>query len=97
MTAYRGTSHPRLDLLPCLINEYADPGGQHNAARNQVHAPSDTRYDRLPLRRLGGVLAWRLEQMPAELLGHGRAGRSRGLEGEVRNPSRAHRVEEARP
>jgi hypothetical protein len=77
MTAYHGTSHPRLDVLPCLINECADSNGQRHAARNQVHAPSDTGHDRLPVRRLEGHMARRLEQMQVALFGYGRTGKSR--------------------
>ncbi len=78
-------------------NECADPDGQHDAARNQVPSPSDASYNRLAVRRLGGVLARRLDPMPSDLFGHGRAGRPRGLEGEVGSPSQAYRVEEVRP
>jgi hypothetical protein len=60
-----------LDVPRRLINECADSDGQHNAARNQVPSPSDTSYDRLPVRRLGGHLARRMDQMPAELSGYG--------------------------
>jgi hypothetical protein len=64
----------RLDVLLCTINECADYG-QHRAARNQVHATSDARYDRLAVRRLGGHMARRMDQIPAALFGHGREGR----------------------
>ncbi len=56
-----------------LINECADYNGPHNASRNQIPSTSDASHDRLALRRLGGVLAWRLDPTPAELLGNGRA------------------------
>jgi hypothetical protein len=74
--AREGTDPRRLELdVPFpLINECADNGGQHDAARNQVHATSDAGYDWLPLRRLGSVLARRVEQIPAALLGFGGAG-----------------------
>ena len=62
-----------LDVSFRLINECADPDGQHDEARNQVPSPSDASYDRLTLRRLGGHVARRLDSMPAELPGYGRA------------------------
>src|SRR5712691_5862734 len=64
----RRASHARLDVPFRLINECADPdNGQRDAARNQIPSPSDTSYARLPLRRLGGVLARRLDPGPAVL------------------------------
>lgn len=70
-----------LDVPFRLINECADPkSGRHNAARNQVPSPSDSRDAGLALRRLGGVLAGRLEQVAAALSGDGGAGRLQGTE-----------------
>src|SRR6266404_980798 len=67
-----------LDVAFLLINECADAkNGQHHAARNQIPSPPDTRQSRLALRRLGGVLAGRLEQTPAALSRYGGAGRFR--------------------
>ena len=64
----------RLDVLFRTINECADSDGQHHAARNQVHATSDARYDRLAVRRLEGHMARGMDQMAAVLFGHGREG-----------------------
>ena len=58
-----------------LINERADPNGRHDAARNQIPSSSNAGHDRLAVRRLARMLARRLDSMPAELLGYGRAGR----------------------
>jgi hypothetical protein len=63
-----------LDVGVRLINECADSNkGRHHAARNKVPSPSDTSYDWLPLRRLEGMLARRLEQKPAALSRYGSA------------------------
>src|SRR5437879_13559605 len=64
-----GTSSREPDMQwRTVINECADAeGGQHDAARNKIPSPSDTRYARLPLRRLGGVLARRVDPGPAVL------------------------------
>ena|SRR5216684_7163841 len=70
--------HARLDVSFRLINECADPdNGQHDAARNKISSTADPGNARLPVRRLGGVLAGRMEQTPAALSGNGRAGRVR--------------------
>src|SRR5712691_3551313 len=61
-----------LDWALLQSNECADRNhGQRDAARNKVPSPSDTSYARLPLRRLGGVLARRLDPGPAVLPGDG--------------------------
>jgi hypothetical protein len=44
--------------------------GLHHATGNQIPPPSHARGDRLPLRRLAGVLARRLGQKPPVLFGH---------------------------
>jgi len=49
-----------LDVSFRLIDECADPDGQHDAARNQISSPSDASHDRLAIRRLARFLARRL-------------------------------------
>ena len=67
----------RLDVRVDVINECADRGNGQHALRDKVSAPSNTRHARLAVWRLGGVLARRLEQIPAALSGYGGAGRRR--------------------
>src|SRR5713226_10622415 len=45
----------------------------HHATGNQIPPPSNASYDGLPLRRLAGVLARRLDPEPFVLPGHGGA------------------------
>jgi len=66
----QAASIPRLDCAGQRINECAD-SVQHHAARNQVPGPSNTSDARLPLRRLGSVLAGRLDQRSAVLSRNG--------------------------
>jgi len=63
-----------------LINECADPNGQHDAPRNQVPTPSDPGNDRLPVRGLSRVLALRLDPASTVVSRDGGAHRPRGPE-----------------
>jgi hypothetical protein len=55
----------RLDVRVDVINECADRGNGQHALGHKVSASSNTSHARLPVRRLGGVLARRLEQARA--------------------------------
>jgi hypothetical protein len=70
-----------------LIHECADPNGQHDATRNQIHASSDPGNDRLAVRRLGSDVARRLDTMSTFVSRDGGAHRARRPDSEIHSVS----------